>query len=128
MEPYNRFAIKMGLVEPEKKKPYRMPKESKKRAKLNREYRKHVGKVLQEDNLCKIGAPGCTKIAQGLHHIVKRTAKNLMDNKITIPACNSCNLWVEENSKKAKEKGLTQSKFLVATYEQDLKATIIERA
>lgn len=107
-----RRARMMGLSKPEpekKKKP--IAHFSKKREKKQREYRKIVSKMLDENNRCQVEAPGCTKIANGLHHVVKRSPRNLLDENNLIPCCNKCNLWIEENSQLSMQFGLVKSKF-----------------
>lgn len=86
-------------------------KESKKRAVLNRQYRKMVSDDLSNDPLCKVKAPGCTVYAGGEHHIQKRTADNLTRKENLIPCCNHCNLFIELNQKWAESNGFWISRF-----------------
>lgn len=82
-----------------------------KRTELQKEYVKVVQGLLSENKNCQINAPGCTKFANGLHHIVKRAEKNLCELNNLIRACNSCNLYLEENDKWARDNGFVKSKF-----------------
>lgn len=102
-----------GSVE-KKKQPKPIANKSAKRKKLHAEYVKLVAEMLKENKYCQIKAPGCTHVAGGLHHIVKRTEKNLMDKSNLIRACNACNLYVELNVQWAIEKGFVKSKHLKA--------------
>jgi len=107
----HRLAMKNGQVKEVEKKTYRIPKQSKKRIKEQAEYVKAVKEIITDETVCKIGAPGCTRIPSGLHHLQKRSPGNLTKKSNVIPCCSSCNLWIEENSKQAKEQGFTISKF-----------------
>lgn len=102
----------MGFgVETDEKKSERIKPLSEKRKKLQREYRKMVKTMLSENNKCQVQAPGCSHMAQGLHHIVKRSPANITDKENLIPCCNKCNLWIEENSQLAMALGFVKSKF-----------------
>lgn len=96
--------------QPKKQAP--IASKSDKRKQLDKEYRKLVKEMLKENNVCEIKAPGCTGKAQGLHHIQKRTTKNLLDRNNLLRACNSCNLWIEEHPLEAIEKGFSKSKHI----------------
>lgn len=87
---------------------------SQRRKKLQVEYVKLVKQMLQGNRYCEIKAPGCTHIAGGLHHIVKRSEKNLMDKNNLVRACNACNLYVELNVQWAVENGFVKSKHIKA--------------
>lgn len=89
----------------------RIPYRSEKRERLQKEYRELVKQMLSENKNCQIKAPCCTKKAEGLHHIVKRTEKNLCDKANLIRACNHCNLYIETHDSWAREKGFVKSKF-----------------
>lgn len=102
---------KLGLLPEKEKKVYMIKHFSKKREKKQREYRKVVGELLNNNGKCQVKSPVCTGKAQGAHHIVKRSSKNLTDLKNLIPCCNACNLWIEEHSEEAKKKGFVISKF-----------------
>jgi hypothetical protein len=94
---------------PKKTKP--IPKKSEGRKDIEKDYRKLVGQTLKKQPFCQVKATGCTNIAQGLHHIKKRTKENMCDPDNVIPCCNACNLWIEENPIKAIEMGVSKSKF-----------------
>jgi hypothetical protein len=61
--------------------------------------------------LCEIKAVGCTGIAQGLQHKIKRSSKNLLDRKNLLRSCNNCNTWIENNPLEAIAMGVSASKF-----------------
>lgn len=103
---------KLGLLPEKEKKVKPIAHFSKKREKKQREYRKIVKEMLSKDARCKINSPVCTGIAQGLHHIVKRSPKNLIDKNNLIPSCNRCNGFVEQNIDWAIEGGFIKSKYL----------------
>jgi hypothetical protein len=107
---YCRFHAKLNPVVKEKKV-YKIPARSKKRVKEQKVYVEIVKDLLDKDNSCKIGAPGCTKIASGLHHLQKRSPKNWLEKSNLIPACTSCNGWLESNSKEGVRMGFVKSKF-----------------
>jgi hypothetical protein len=85
----------------------RIQKHSAKRAKINRSVYGPRARVFRENNpKCAIGAPGCTKETQGVHHTEgKATIELLLDETKWLPACNSCNLYIEGNSEWAKQRG-----------------------
>lgn len=102
----------LGISEPKpEKKPTRIKPMSKKRQIKQREYRKIVDEMLKKDNRCKVKSPVCTGKAQGLHHLVKRSPKNMMDPKNLIPCCNACNLFLETDVEWGVEHGFVKSKF-----------------
>lgn len=82
-----------------------------KRMAQQRLYRKIVKEMLAEDPRCEIRAIGCTGIAEGLQHKVKRSSKNLLDKKNLLRSCNSCNTWIENNPLEAIAMGVSESKF-----------------
>lgn len=84
---------------------------SKKREKLQRQYRKQVKDALEEDNRCEVKSPVCIGIANGFQHIVKRSAKNLMEKKNLKRCCSACQTWIEEHPLEAIEMGVSKSKF-----------------
>lgn len=86
-------------------------KKSDKRKEVDKEYRKIVKEFLKKNPNCEIKAPGCDKIATGLHHLVKRSPNNLTDRKNLKRACNSCQLWIEENPVESMKLGHSKSKF-----------------
>ncbi len=121
----HRLALKNGTKAsepPKEKKPIakaKIKKETKKRAKLNRQYRKEVKKAAEESNLCEVNSPECTGIMEGMNHIQKRSAKNLLVKKNLTRSCNACNGYIERHPKWAKDNGHFISKF------KDLENTII---
>jgi hypothetical protein len=102
---------KLGLAVKEEKKQVRISIMSVKRMAQQRLYRKIVKEMLAEDPCCEIKAPGCTGIAQGLQHKVKRSAKNLLNRKNLLRSCNSCNTWIENHPLEAIAMGVSASKF-----------------
>lgn len=100
----------LGIL-PEKKEGKGIAVFSEKRKKANKIYNKIVKEILSKDKRCKIKAPGCTAIAQGLHHIVKRSPGNLTDKENLIPACNHCNSYLESHDMWARKHGFVKSKF-----------------
>lgn len=85
---------------------------SAKRKELDKEYKKLVKQMLKENNQCEVKAPGCTKKAEGLHHVQKRNAKNMLDRKNLKRCCNHCNTWIEQNPLQALEMGVSKSKHI----------------
>ena len=107
-----RRAKMMGkeIVEVAKKKTKIKPLSDKRKV-LQKEYRAKVKAMMKENDRCGIKAPGCSGKASGLHHLCKRSAKNLLEDSNLIRSCSSCNLWVEENDKQARDLGFVKSKF-----------------
>lgn len=89
-----------------------IPKRSPKRVEEQAEYVALVKKMLAENSACEIKAPGCTKKAQGLHHVQKRTPANYLLRSNLKRACNSCNLYIELHPIEAIEKGWSVSKHI----------------
>jgi hypothetical protein len=102
---------KLGLAVKEEKKVKPISIMSVKRQAQQRLYRKIVKEMLEQDNRCEIKAIGCTGIAQGLQHKVKRSSKNLLDRKNLLRKCNHCNTWIESNPLEAIAMGVSASKF-----------------
>ena len=102
----HRRALKLGQVEPEKKKPRKKIKPfSDKRAKLNREYAKE-SRPFWKDKDCEIRLPGCNGKAQGINHKKgKATPALLMDKKYWESACNYCNAEIENRHQWAVDNG-----------------------
>jgi hypothetical protein len=84
-----------GIVRPEEKKVYRIPKQSKKRIKENQDYKKDMAEDFKGG--CRIKSPVCSRVATGYHHIQKTSPLNRNVKKNKIPACSECNLYVELN-------------------------------
>ena len=93
------------------KKPVRISIHSVKRMAEQRLYRKIVKEMLEEDPRCEIKVPGCTGIAEGLQHKVKRSVKNLLNRKNLLRSCNSCNTWIENHPLEAIAMNVSASKF-----------------
>lgn len=103
---------KLGLAPAKEEKPkVRISIMSVKRMAQQRLYRKIVKEMLEEDPRCEIKAPGCTGIAEGLQHKVKRSSKNLLNRKNLLRSCNSCNKWIENNPLEAIAMGVSETKF-----------------
>ncbi len=95
------------VVKP-KQKP--IPKVSEKRKQENKEYKK-VSHPIWKGKNCEIKSPVCSKKAEGIHHKKgKVSAKDLLDPKFMMAACNRCNTYVEEHPDWATEKGFKISK------------------
>lgn len=116
-----RRKLKLGIpITPEKEdKPAAAPKQkpipkvSPKRKEANKEYKK-VSQPLWKGKRCAVKSPVCTKHAQGIHHKKGKVSnKDLLDPKFMIPACNSCNTYIEDNAAWAKEKGFKVSKHFL---------------
>ena len=106
-----RLAQKNGKVKPQENKRYRIPKVSKKRAVVNRLYRKIVKEMALKDNECELKSPECTGLMQGADHTQKRSPKNLTDKKNLKRACNACNLYKETHPEWAEKNGHSKSRF-----------------
>lgn len=92
-------------------KPKPISRESEKRKKLNKEYKAIVKKELGSGKKCEVKSPVCTGKAQGMNHIQKRSAKNLIEKTNLTPCCNACNMYIEEHPCWAKENGHSKSRF-----------------
>ena len=66
-----------------------IPKVSKSRKELDKEYLKLKKQMMAESNKCEAGLTGCTKVAEDLHHITKRNTKNMCDRNNLIRVCRS---------------------------------------
>lgn len=103
--------MKLEGKPPKEKKVYRIPRESKKRAKINQEYSKNSRPVWRGQP-CEVKLKGCTGMAQGIQHVRgKVTMELLMNPENWIPCCNSCNLRCETHPKEAEAAGVRKSKF-----------------
>lgn len=110
---YLEYRLKLKLEDkpPKEKKAYRIPRESKKRAKINREYAKKSRPVWRNQP-CGIRSKDCTGMSQGIHHPGgKVTMELLMDPDNWVPSCNACNTWCETNHAEAAAKGLKVSRW-----------------
>jgi len=104
-----------SLVKPhkkdvEQKEPYKIPRESKKRAKENRVDQKQNRKIRTDNIYCQMNLKGCTRFAQGVQHLKGRTGKLLTDISNKIPACNNCNRRAETHPEEARAKGVAKYK------------------
>ncbi|CAL1518153.1 hypothetical protein [Chitinophaga sp. MM2321] len=106
-----RLRLKNEDRPPKENKVRKIKQYSDKRAKINREYYAR-SRPVWKDKPCEINAPGCSKSADGIHHLKgKGTTELLMDEKYWMAACNKCNLFVEENHAWAVERGLKLSRL-----------------
>lgn len=92
---------------PKKRKPY-----SDKRQQLNRLYDAEARQYRKEYPECAINSPNCTGKTQGVHH-VKGRGKHLMDKQFWKPACNPCNVYVEDHHEWAVENGHKKSRLIL---------------
>lgn len=94
-------------------KVHKIANRSTKRANQEKEYLKKRAIFLKkpENLLCNANAPGCTKIAKVIHHKKGRIENLLTDERFWLATCSHCNMWIEENSEKAREMGLTLNRF-----------------
>jgi len=84
---------------------------SKNRQRANREYAEK-SRPLWVGKQCAVHAPGCTGVAQGIHHPEgKSSIKLLLDKDNMMACCNHCNLWVEVHDKQAREMGIKKSRL-----------------
>ncbi len=105
-----RWLAKLGKVEKPKKVFKQIPKKTKKRAALDREYSKLLKKEAEENNDCQVKSPVCIGIFQGFQHKIKRSEKNLLDKKNLLRSCNPCNGWCESHPLQAIAMGVSISK------------------
>lgn len=106
-----RLKLKLEGKPPKEKKVYRIPRESKKRAKINREYAKKSRPVWRGQP-CEVKLKGCTGMAEGIQHIRgKVTMELLLDSDNWIPCCNSCNQRCESHPWEAEEKGAKKTRL-----------------
>lgn len=81
------------------KKQKRIAVFSKKREGVNMVYNQKARAFREANPMCRVNSPVCTRETQGVHHLKgKSTTELLLDEKYWKPACNACNLYVEENS------------------------------
>ena len=97
-------------VHPKKvKKP--INKKSANKKAVDRELKKLVPIFLAQNPICQIQSPVCTREATCAHHTKGRGKVDVLDVKKMKASCSPCNLWVEENDKKARDLGHKVSKF-----------------
>jgi len=88
------------------KKIYRLRQFTPKRQKINVEYNREARQFRNDNPMCRINSPLCTRLTQGVHHVKgKATIRILMDKKWWKPACNACNGYVEDHREWAAEHG-----------------------
>lgn len=106
----------LGLSTPkEKEKPTPIAKRS---SKMKGEIKKLIPAVKEflakpENQECKIKFPGCKVKAVCVHHSAGRIGHKLHDQNDWVSSCAPCNLQVEIDDMKAREKGFKKSKFKV---------------
>lgn len=101
-----------GTAQPEPEKPkMKISIMSVKRRAQQSLYRKIVKEMIEQDPRCEIKASGCSGLAEGLQHKVKRSSKNLLDRNNLLRSCNNCNTWIENNPLEAIAMGVSASKF-----------------
>jgi hypothetical protein len=103
---------KLGIREPEEKKPKPIAKMSAKRKVENKALAAIVKELMTICPDCQIKSPVCTGKAQGSDHTQKRSPKNLLNKKNIKLACNPCNLYKEEHPEWAKKNGHSISRFV----------------
>lgn len=93
------------------KKPKALRQFTPKRQKVNLVYDRKARDFREANPFCRINSPVCTRATQGVHHKKgKSTIELLLDKNFWMPACNACNLWVEENHKEAVKLGFKLSR------------------
>lgn len=66
---------------------------------------------LKTHPFCELKLEGCTKMAQGVHHVEgKETIEKLLNEKEWKAACNPCNGEAERKDAEARDKGLKKTK------------------
>lgn len=96
--------------EVKEKKLYKIQPYSKSRQVVNRLYNARARIFRNNNPVCVINSPVCTKYTEGVHHR-KGRGKYLMDERFWMPACNRCNGYIEDHSLWAQENGFKESKF-----------------
>lgn len=103
--------LKLGLASNPEKVKKRIPKQSEKRKLEQKIYLRIVKRKLKENEKCQVQQEGCKKIANGLHHPLKRSPATWLNESELIPCCSSCQTWIEQHPLEAIEKGFSKSKF-----------------
>lgn len=106
--------LKTGIIQKEEKpKPEPIAPRSEKMIEAFKGYKKQVKAFLSRpENLrCKIKMACNGAVAECVHHVAGRTGDKLKDESDWMPACQKCNLWVEENDAAAREKGLKKTRL-----------------
>lgn len=73
-------------------------------ARLNAIYYKRAREYIEENPLCVIKSPVCTRRAQAPQHARGR-GKYLLEEKYWFPACNLCNCYLKNNYKWGEDRG-----------------------
>jgi hypothetical protein len=107
-------ALKLGQVEPEKKKPRKKIKPFSDKRQYSKESRpRWQGKP------CGIGSPVCLKHAQGIHHPEgKDTPEKLLDPNNQIPCCHTCNEYLESHDSWARSMGFKKSRMKTKRFDK----------
>ena len=86
-----------------------MNSQSKKMAKINREYSKLRIEFLIDKPNCMASLPGCTLRAAEIHH---KKGRGKYHNDITtwLSVCRNCHTWIELNQSEAIELGFSTPK------------------
>ncbi len=125
MSNYNLREIKLGHVSKPEKPKYRLPKETKRRKKEKRILLKiKAGKMVKLDGECQLRGPNCTFFATDYEHIQKSSPKNYIDPNNGTLSCRNCNRDKELHPGLFKEHCV--SRFLLASHDSEVSATIIE--
>lgn len=86
---------------------------SKKRVKHDRAYQRLRKIYLENHPTCKAQLGNCTGNSGEIHHQKGRIEQLLTDVRYFLPVCRNCHDWIEMNSAKAKELGLSISRLTV---------------
>jgi|LakMenE18May11ns_1017448.scaffolds.fasta_scaffold9783909_2 hypothetical protein len=100
------------------KKQYTIPKVSGKKAKLDRLYTTMRKKFLDLYPICQANLDCCSTKATDIHHKAGR-GKFYLDTTTWIAVCRECHTWIELNSEKAKELGLSISRLTKESNEEN---------
>lgn len=92
-------------------KPKNIAKMSVKRSLENKEYLKVRLEYLNENQVCEVKTPACTRWATTVHHKRGRTGDLLTNRDHFLGACFTCHSYIEENPDWAKRHGLSESRL-----------------
>jgi predicted HNH restriction endonuclease len=97
----------------EAKKPVRgkIKRESKKRAKQNRQYKPIQRKFLRENPVCDLKLPGCTGNSTQVHHAAGRENDRLLRVEDFKAACSNCHKIATEHSRQAIAAGNSKTRL-----------------
>lgn len=76
------------------------------RAKENKIYLTLRKVFLENHPNCEANLPGCSKVANQVHHAGGRVGKRLIDVSLFMAFCGNCHTWVNEHPDEAIEMGL----------------------